>query len=60
VRQLVAVQGGWITVSSREGGGTVFSITLPRQATMLAGTGRLPAVGGGAQARRGNDMSLVG
>lgn len=59
VRQLVEVQGGQITVTDRDGGGSVFSFTLPRDPTVLPGTG-LVAKMDGAPGRRRNEASLVG
>ena len=59
VRQLVEVQGGQISVADRDGGGSVFSFNLPREPTMLPGTGQLVPLGN-PQSRREHDVSLVG
>jgi signal transduction histidine kinase len=47
VRQLVEVQGGKVTVTDREGGGSIFSFTLPVDPD------------GDAQGRRKHDLSLT-
>ncbi|MFN2466291.1 MAG: ATP-binding protein [Candidatus Dormibacteria bacterium] len=62
VKQLVEVQGGRISVASRDGGGTVFSFTIPTRPTVLPGTGLVaPADGSGAAAgRRRHDVSVIG
>jgi signal transduction histidine kinase len=44
VKQLVEVQGGRITIEDRPGGGSVFTITIPRQAEVLPGTGQVAAL----------------
>ncbi|GAC1331920.1 MAG: hypothetical protein NVSMB17_10430 [Candidatus Dormibacteria bacterium] len=59
VRQLVEVQGGRIEVTDREGGGSVFSVSLPRDPAMLPGTDQLAPLDSGPTRRR-HDVSLVG
>jgi len=61
VRQLVEVQGGEIAVTDRDGGGSVFSFSLPRDPALVPGTGQLVrGDASAAPARRQNDVSLVG
>ena len=59
VRQLVEVQGGQITVSDREGGGSVFSFSLPRDPAMIPGTGQLVSLDAGPS-RRHHDLGVAG
>jgi signal transduction histidine kinase len=58
VRQLVEVQGGRINVADRDGGGSVFSFTLPRDPLLLPGTGQVATVDA-ASGRRQHDLSLI-
>ncbi|MDQ6747461.1 MAG: HAMP domain-containing histidine kinase, partial [Candidatus Dormibacteraeota bacterium] len=60
VKQLVEVQGGRITVSARDGGGTVFSFTIPSHPVMLPGTNQVATVPDGPPGRRRHDVSLIG
>jgi len=53
VRQLVEVQGGKVSVTDREGGGSVFSFTLPFEA-------RIDREEDEAMGRRRHDLSLSG
>jgi signal transduction histidine kinase len=59
VRQLVEIQGGRITVSNREGGGSVFSFSLPRDPAVVRPPRQAAPVDGGVR-RRKHDVSLVG
>jgi signal transduction histidine kinase len=58
VKQLVEVQGGQISIADRDGGGSVFSFTLPRQPVVLPGTTQVAAIAGAAGRRR-HDVSLI-
>ncbi len=44
VKQLVEVQGGRITIEDRPGGGSVFTIAIPRQAEVLPGTSQVASL----------------
>ncbi|HXA43494.1 MAG TPA: HAMP domain-containing sensor histidine kinase [Candidatus Solibacter sp.] len=44
VKQLVEVQGGRITVDDRPGGGSVFTIVVPRRPEVLPGTGQVASL----------------
>jgi signal transduction histidine kinase len=59
VRQLVEVQGGQITVSDREGGGSVFSLELPRDARAMLGGTETAAPGTDGHAERGRAVGVV-